>query len=97
MQPSKLLEMLVVREIAGNTTNQKVILNTLNPGLCHSTLWREKNWVIYILSLLLKWTTKADDRCLVAGAAAGDESLGAYMTDGKVSNGQTTSQMFVFD
>lgn len=46
---------------------------------------------------VLERTTEVDNRCLVAGAAAGDESNGAYMMDGKVSNGQTTSQMFAFD
>jgi NAD(P)-dependent dehydrogenase (short-subunit alcohol dehydrogenase family) len=83
---SKLIEVLVVRELAEKITNNKVILNMLNPGLCHSTLWREKNWVVYILSLLLGRTTEVGARCLVAGAAAGEESYGAYMTDGKVSD-----------
>lgn len=83
---SKLIEVLVVRELAPKITNEKVVFNMLNPGLCHSTLWREKNWVVYVLSLLLERTTEVGARCLVASAAAGDESHGAYMTDGKVSN-----------
>lgn len=88
---SKLLEVLVVRELAQKITNEKAILNMLNLGLCHSTLWREKNWVVYILSLLLERTMEVGPRCLMAGAAAGDESRGAYMTDGKWSNGHLSA------
>lgn len=37
---SKLLEVLVVREIAPKLNGSGVILNMLNPGLCHSSLSR---------------------------------------------------------
>ncbi|EEA23323.1 hypothetical protein TMatcc_002182 [Talaromyces marneffei ATCC 18224] len=89
---SKLLEVLVVRELAQRITNNNVVLNMLNPGLCHSTLWRERNWPVLIFSLFsFVRTTEVGARCLVAGAAAGDESHGAYMTDGKVSNGHLSA------
>lgn len=88
---SKLLEVLVVRELAEKIPKNKVILNMLNPGLCHSNLWRERNWVVLILSLFLQRTTEVGARCLVAGATAGDESHGGYMTDGKVSNGHLST------
>lgn len=84
---SKLLEVLVVRELAPKITNQKIIFNMLNPGLCHSSLAREGNWVLSVMKFLLARSTEVGSRCLVAAASAGDESHGAYMTDGVVSNG----------
>lgn len=83
---SKLLEILVVREIAPKITNSKIILNTVNPGLCHSELGREAGFGLWFLKLLLARKSEVGSRCLVAGSVAGDESHGAFLSDGRVSN-----------
>lgn len=83
---SKLLEVLVVREIAPKLAGSDVILNMLNPGLCHSELAREAGWVLNFMKILLARTTEVGSRTLIASAAAGTESHGAYMTDGLVDN-----------
>ncbi|KAK9489247.1 hypothetical protein V1508DRAFT_428593 [Lipomyces doorenjongii] len=83
---SKLLEVLVVREIASKLADSRVILNMLNPGLCHSELAREGSWRIWFLKLVLARTTEVGGRTLVAAATVDDESHGGYMTDGKVNN-----------
>ncbi|KAK9320309.1 hypothetical protein V1517DRAFT_354593 [Lipomyces orientalis] len=83
---SKLLEVLVVREIAPRLADSGVILNMLNPGLCHSELAREEGWGLWFMKLVLARTTEVGSRTLVAAATVGDESHGAYMTDGKVNN-----------
>ncbi|KAK9239550.1 hypothetical protein V1525DRAFT_27100 [Lipomyces kononenkoae] len=84
---SKLLEVLVVRKIAPKLADSGVILNMPNPGMCHSELARELGFSAWLLKLVLARTTEVGSRTLVAAAIVGNESHGAYMTDGKVSNG----------
>lgn len=88
---SKLLEVLVVREWATRMGESPVIINMLNPGLCHSQLLREGGWGAYIFKLLVARSTEVGSRTLVAGAAGGTESHGAYMTNGKVANGSLSA------
>lgn len=83
---SKLLEVLVVREWVTRMADSPVILNMLNPGLCHSSLSRESGWTLELLKTIMARSTEVGSRTLVAGAAAGPESHGAYMTDGRVAN-----------
>ncbi|RMJ21191.1 short-chain dehydrogenase reductase [Aspergillus sp. HF37] len=83
---SKLLEVLVVREWVTRMAESPVVVNMLNPGLCHSQLMREGGWAGYLLKLVAARSTEVGSRTLVASAAAGAESHGAYMTDGKVAN-----------
>jgi retinol dehydrogenase-12 len=84
---SKLLEVLVVREIASKLADSGVVLNMVNPGLCHSQLAREAGWLLWVVKLVLARSTEVGGRTLVAAATVGDESHGAYMTDGEVNNG----------
>ncbi|MCJ1251635.1 hypothetical protein MMC30_008870 [Trapelia coarctata] len=84
---SKLLEIFAVREIAPRISDSGVVLNMLNPGLCHSELARDSGWGLWLLKLFFARATEVGSRTLVAGAAAGKESHGAYMTDGMVANG----------
>ena len=89
---SKLLEVLTVRQLApliSQSTNSKaVILNILNPGLCHSSLSREVHSIkFHLMKLLLARSTEQGSRTLVLAAAAGRESHGKYMTDGKANDG----------
>lgn len=83
---SKLLEVLVVREIAPKMAGSGVVLNMLNPGLCHSELSRDGPISLEIMKFFLARTTEVGSRTLVAAAEVGQESHGKYMTDGHVSD-----------
>jgi NAD(P)-dependent dehydrogenase (short-subunit alcohol dehydrogenase family) len=84
---SKLLEVLVVRHIAPQLEGSGVVLNYLNPGLCRSSLGRDGNFILAVMYFIrLPRTTEVGSRTLVAGAAAGRESHGKYMTDGKTDD-----------
>ncbi|MCJ1371483.1 hypothetical protein MMC20_002700 [Loxospora ochrophaea] len=83
---SKLLEILVVRQIAPKLQASGVILNMLNPGLCHSELARDFGLKMVLLKLLLARSTEVGSRTLVAAAMAGTESHGKYMNDGHVDD-----------
>ena len=84
---SKLLEVLAVRQIAPMLQGSGVILNMLNPGLCHSELARDGSMFLTVLKFLFARTTEVGSRTLVAAAAAGPEAHGKYMTDGVVDDG----------
>lgn len=83
---SKLLEVLLVQELAGRVRGSEVIINMLNPGFCHSQLGREMGIGFKLMQLVLARSTEVGSRTLVAGAGAGLESHGAYMTDSHVEN-----------
>ncbi|KAJ5115370.1 hypothetical protein NUU61_001129 [Penicillium alfredii] len=83
---SKLLEVLLVQELAGRVRGSEVIINMINPGFCHSQLTREAGWTMWAMKLVLARSTELGSRTLVAGGAAGLESHGSYMTDGHVEN-----------
>jgi hypothetical protein len=68
-----------------------VILNMIDPGLCHSDLAREGSWQLTTAKLLLARTTEAGSRTLVAGALAGPESHGKYMKDAKIIDGAVSN------
>ncbi|RDA86149.1 hypothetical protein CP532_3041 [Ophiocordyceps camponoti-leonardi (nom. inval.)] len=82
---SKLLQILVVREMAARTgASFPVTINCTNPGFCHSQLAREAGWYLYIMGLLLARSTEVGSRTIVAGAAAGPETHGKYMSESVV-------------
>ncbi|KAK3723945.1 hypothetical protein LTR37_001429 [Vermiconidia calcicola] len=81
---SKLLEVLVVREIAPKLHD--VTLNMLNPGLCHSELSRDSGLMLEVIKFFLARSTEVGSRTLVASAMAGEESHGTYMSDGLVAD-----------
>jgi len=88
---SKLLEIMIVRELAHATSNSGkplVVINTVNPGYCVSQLQRHATPVLYFFiklgGLILARTTEEGSRTLFAGAVAGEESHGMYMSDCKV-------------
>ncbi|MCJ1301959.1 hypothetical protein MMC08_004760 [Hypocenomyce scalaris] len=85
---SKLLEVFYTRELAARTkanNKQDVIINFLNPGLCHSELARDGGWYLYILKLLFARSTECGSRTLVNAVEAGQESHGQYMSNCTVS------------
>lgn len=85
-QVSKLLEVFAVREMAPLMENSGVVLNMLNPGLCHSELSRDGPWILEVLKFLLARSTEKGSRTLLASATAGKESHGKYMTDAEVDD-----------
>ncbi len=85
-QVSKLLEVLTIRQIAPKLASSGVILNYVNPGLCHSELGRDAGWTLYLLKMALARTTEVGSRTLVASAVAGEESHGKYMHDAQVND-----------
>jgi len=87
---SKLLEVLVVREIAPKLNGSGVVLNMLNPGLCHSSLSRNtaglQGIIFWLMKAVLARSTEVGSRTLVAGAAADEDSHGEYMHDAMVAD-----------
>jgi NAD(P)-dependent dehydrogenase (short-subunit alcohol dehydrogenase family) len=83
---SKLLEVLLVQELAGRTRGSDVIITMVNPGLCHSALGRDSGWGLAILKAVLARSTEVGSRTLVAGISTNIEGHGAYMTDATVDN-----------
>ncbi|KUL82138.1 hypothetical protein ZTR_10698 [Talaromyces verruculosus] len=83
---SKLMEVLVVRELAPKLEGSGIILNMLTPGLCKSQLSRDAGMGLRLMIFLFGRATEVGGRTLVSAAAAGPESHGAYMIDGKANN-----------
>ncbi|KAJ5133049.1 Short-chain dehydrogenase/reductase SDR [Penicillium atrosanguineum] len=83
---SKLLEVLLVQELASRVRGSEVIITMLNPGLCHSSLGREAGLGFMLMKIILARSTEMGSRTLVAGVSTGLEGHGAYMTDGQVEN-----------
>ncbi|KAJ5731699.1 Short-chain dehydrogenase/reductase family protein [Penicillium malachiteum] len=81
---SKLLEVLVVHELASRVRGSEVVINMINPGLCHSSLAREGNWKFTLFKLVVARSTEVGSRTLVAGILNGTEAHGSYMNDGYV-------------
>ena len=88
---SKLLEILIVRHLtslSGSKTGGKsaVVINTVNPGFCHSELTREASgFPINVLKATMARTTEEGSRNLVIAASAGKESHGEYVSNGHVA------------
>ncbi|KAI3401908.1 hypothetical protein diail_6467 [Diaporthe ilicicola] len=82
---SKLLEVLVVRQLAPRLRGSGVTLNMLNPGLCHSELSRDSGMALEVMKFFLARSTEVGSRTLVAAALVGEESHGKYMSDGVVA------------
>ncbi|EPS29537.1 Short chain dehydrogenase atnD [Penicillium oxalicum] len=83
---SKLLEVLLVQEVASRTRASEVVITMVNPGLCHSALSREGNWQLTLLKAALARTTEVGSRTLVAGLSTSVEGHGSYMSDSEVRN-----------
>ncbi|KAJ8133532.1 hypothetical protein O1611_g88 [Lasiodiplodia mahajangana] len=90
---SKLLEVLLVRSIAaaiqkGPHASEPLILNAVNPGLCHSNLDHDlkgiSSYIISFAKAIMARTTEVGSRTLVHSAAAGMESHGQYMSECRV-------------
>ncbi|KAJ5902568.1 Short-chain dehydrogenase/reductase SDR [Penicillium taxi] len=83
---SKLLEVLLVQELAGRVKGSEVIITMVNPGLCHSALAREAGIGLAVMKFFMARTTEIGSRTLIAGISTGIEGHGAYMSDGYTCN-----------
>ncbi|PWY96116.1 short-chain dehydrogenase/reductase [Aspergillus sclerotioniger CBS 115572] len=89
---SKLLDILLARELADRVSGDQVVVNCLNPGLCRSQLSREMDTAaVRIILRLLGRTLEVGGRTLVAAAAAGKESHGQYMSNGELAPHELSS------
>ncbi|KAK4204345.1 putative Dehydrogenase/reductase [Triangularia verruculosa] len=92
---SKLLDLLLASELANrldassSTGNSKIIVNSVNPGLCRSSLFNEVPFIVSILvgflSLIFARSSEQGSRALLAAAAGGRETHGKYMDAAKVA------------
>jgi retinol dehydrogenase-12 len=81
---SKVLEVFTVRQIVEDEAKPgyPIIINAVNPGLCHSGLMREVGGIGYVFKLILgARTTEVGARTLVSAALMGEESHGKYLSD----------------
>lgn len=83
---SKLLEVFAVRQIVADycpdANKYPVIINYINPGLCHSGLMREVGSWQYIFKFMMgARSTETGSRTLVDATCKGPESHGKYCTD----------------
>lgn len=88
---SKLLEVFYLRELASRTAtttskNNNIILNLVNPGLCHSELAREGDFRVRALKLFLARTAEVGSRNLLYATAAGRETRGEYISSCRIDS-----------
>lgn len=91
-QASKLLEVLLVRELVERLRQDKdfnefpVVINTVNPGMCQSNIITDEiegSFLFRILASLFSRSGEEGARTLVLAASAGLDSNGEYMSNGK--------------
>lgn len=82
---SKVMAAMCVREMAAaSADDDPIVINYVNPGLCHSDILREVGIVGDLVKLFLARSAEVGSRVLVLAASAGPLSHGQYMSDGKV-------------
>ncbi|KAK2032057.1 short chain dehydrogenase [Colletotrichum zoysiae] len=85
---TKLMQVILGRQMAiavDASDKGRVQVTTLNPGLCSTELFRNMAFpltiIVHIGLKLLARSPEVGSRCLMAGAFAGDEAHGRYMSD----------------
>lgn len=85
---SKLMEVMGAKSLAAAidaSGKGRVVVNSLNPGLCATNLFRHLPWIFRpiatVVVLLLARTAEVGSRCLMAAALSGEETHGKYMSD----------------
>ncbi|TPX59390.1 hypothetical protein CcCBS67573_g09092 [Chytriomyces confervae] len=85
---TKLMQVLLARELAKSVDSDKVILNFLNPSLCHSNLTSTAkgfaSFVVESFKYLIGRSTEVGSRTLVHALTIGKESHGQYLSSCKV-------------
>ena len=85
---SKLLEVFYCRELAERAKKSGkpfVIMNYLNPGLCHSELARDAGWGLAIVKFFFARTTEVGSRTLVNAIEGGEATHGQYLSSCKIT------------
>lgn len=86
---SKLLEVLYCRSLADAISRSPkkpaIILNFLNPGFCHSELYRGGTMGIKIMLKILARSTEEGSRTLVNAVEGGKDTHGEYLSDCKIA------------
>ena len=84
---SKLLGVLWVQELASKVDESEVIVNTVNPGLCWSSLHRDQdNFGLRAFKHLFAWTSAQGGHCLVdAAVVQKSESHGGYLSEQRLT------------
>ena len=92
---TKLLDILLVRELAerldaASPGGSPVVVNTANPGLCQSALFRDVFLVgrllVAALTSLIGRTSEQGSRALMAAVAGGRESHGQYVDSAQLAD-----------
>ncbi|KAK7707702.1 hypothetical protein SLS63_013695 [Diaporthe eres] len=89
---SKLMELLLVRELAGQITKSskpgRVTTSIINPGFVRTDIMRDGSWLFHIyyvcLAALMARTSEEGGWILVNAAEGGEETHGQYLDDCKV-------------
>ncbi len=91
-ETSKLLQVFYLRALAAHTSNptsnpnNAIILNIVNPGLCHSDFNREGRLDLAVMKFFLARTTEVGSRNLVYATTAGEETHGLYISSCRVDS-----------
>ena len=83
-----MLNVFFARELSERLHDKLVIVNTVNPGFCHSELTRNakglRAWILWLGKILLARTTEQGSRQLVWACIGGkdnvDQLRGAYIS-----------------
>ena len=84
---SKLLNVLWARELASKVDASQVVINTVNPGLCWSSLHRDENSAaLRVFKNIFAWTAAQGGHCLVDAATVQQgESHGRYISEQRIT------------
>ncbi|KAL9613437.1 MAG: hypothetical protein Q9167_002035 [Letrouitia subvulpina] len=85
---SKLLEVFYTRELAARVKHSKqsgVVINFVNPGLCHSELAREAGLGLYLLKFFFARTTEVGSRNYLWAAQGEWDTHGQYVSSCRIS------------
>lgn len=92
---TKLLDILIVQELAerldaASPAANPIVVNTANPGLCKSNLFRDVfrigQFLVSALTFCIGRTSEQGSRALMAAVAGGKESHGKYVDCGRVDD-----------
>lgn len=85
---TKLLQLMFMKELARTADESgkgHIIINSLNPGLCKTSLFRPYpfpfDWLLWALQAVFARDPEMGSRTIVTAALAGEETHGNWMTD----------------
>ena len=84
---SKLLQVLWTKELASKIQSRELIINTVNPGYCSSSLQRDHdNFGFRMMRHICGWTAAQGGHCLAdAAVVKQDETHGKYLSEQKLT------------